>query len=217
VETVQVLVAAADLAQGHVVSEKDLRWQSWPQESINPAFISRSSKPDAMTALAGSMVRSRLVAGEPVQEEKLARTSAGMLASMLPAGKRAVAIRVSAESAAGGFILPNDRVDVIHTLTRAGLQGGSETLGRTLLTNIRVLAIDQRAADVKDPAFIGKTATLELDAEQAEIIAAGQATGTLSLALRSFADFDAAPMVVRAKEVSVRIFHGERSETVRFQ
>ena len=173
----QVLVASADLAPGQVLSEKDLRWQPWPQDAMSAGFISRSSKPDALTSLKGFVVRTRLVSGEPMQEGKISRTLSGMLASMLPAGKRAVAIRVSAESTAGGFIMPNDRVDVIQTVTR---QGESENVGRTILTNIRVLAIDQKAEDVKDhSSFVGKTATLELDAEQAEVIAAGQTSGAL--------------------------------------
>ena len=107
--------------------------------------------------LKGLMVRSRLVAGEPVLEEKLSRSLAGVLASMLPGGKRAVAIRVSAESTAGGFILPNDKVDVIQTVTQAAKNGDMENLGKTILTNIRVLAIDPRR-------FLpGETATLEAD------------------------------------------------------
>lgn len=214
----QILVASTELAPGQIVSEKDLRWQDWPKSALNPAYISRSNNPDAEATYKGSMVRTRFVAGEPIQEQKLSRTPAGMLASMLPSGKRAVAIRVSAESAAGGFILPNDRVDVIQTSTVPGLQGEPENRGRTILTNIRVLAIDQRAENVKDSAFVGKTATLELDAQQTEAIAAAQAAGTLSLALRSFEDKDAAPALPRGPDiVSVQVFHGERSQRVRVQ
>lgn len=211
----EVLVASVDLVQGQLISEKDLRWQSWPPNALSAAYISRSSKPDALTSLKGSMVRTHFVAGEPIKEDKLSRTPSGMLASMLPAGKRAVAIRVSAESAAGGFILPNDRVDVIQTVARQGQQGSVDNLSSTILTNIRVLAIDQKADDVKDPTFIGKTATLELNVEQAEAVAAGQAAGTLSLALRSAADADApAP---RTSNASIQVFHGERSQLVRIQ
>lgn len=217
VQTADVLVASADLIQGQVLTEKDLRWQPWPQDAVSSVYISRATKPDALTSYKGTMVRARFTAGEPILEEKISRTPSGMLASMLPAGKRAVAIRVSAESTAGGFILPNDRVDVIQTVTRPGSQGQPESHSTTILTNIRVLAIDQRADDVKDPVFVGKTATLELNAEQAERIAAGQATGSLSLALRSFADNDAPPSVTSWNNASVQIFHGARSEVVRIQ
>jgi pilus assembly protein CpaB len=215
--TVEILVAAGDIAQGKVVSEADFRWQEWPLASASPSFISRSSRPDAIAAFKGNMVRSKLMAGEPVQEEKLSRTQSGMLASMLTAGKRAVAIRISAESAAGGFVLPNDRVDIVQTMTVA-VEGGQQYASKTILRNIRVLAIDQRAADVKDPAFVGKTATLEVDSDQVEMLSAIGSGGTLSLALRSSEDFNLVEMTVkREANEAIRVFHGEKSEKVRVQ
>ncbi len=125
-----------------------------------------------------------MVVGEPIRDSKLASKDSGYMAAMLPSGKRAVAVRVSAESSAGGFILPNDRVDVLHTG-----KGGT----RTLLTSIRVLAIDQNAVDSGADTAVGKTATLELEPEQAEALAGAQASGALSLALRSTADNKEAP------------------------
>jgi pilus assembly protein CpaB len=212
-----VLVAATDLSQGQTIDDGKLRWQSWPKDAIPPNFISRKTKPDASTSLKGSIVRSYLVAGEPIREEKLFRGSAGLLAALLPVGKRAVAIRVSAESTAGGFVLPNDRVDVIQTMTRqAGNQ--SENLSRTLLSNIRVLAVDQKADDTKgDAAVVGKTVTLELSPVQAETVASGQATGALSLALRSVADTDEVSTVKYEGSTTVRILRAGRSELVRTQ
>jgi len=213
----EILVASADLIPGQVVSEKDLRWQAWPQEAVSPAYLSRTTKPDAPATFKGLVVRSRMVSGEPVLEDKFSRSNSGILASMLPSGKRAVAIRVSAESAAGGFILPNDRVDVIQT-TQATSKGNAENLGKTILTNIRVLAIDQKADDSKSSAaVVGKTATLELNAEQSEIIAAAQITGALVLALRSATDSNDAPIVRRANTSSIEVYLGENSEKVRIQ
>ena len=117
-----------------------------------------------------------------------------MLAAMLPSGKRAVAIRVSAESTAGGFILPNDRVDVIQNISSASAEGKPEQRSRTLLRNVRVLAVDQKADETKGQlVVVGKTATLEVTPTDAEIIASAQAAGTLSLALRSIADLDEKP------------------------
>jgi len=208
----EVLVAAADLPQSHVIAAKDLRWQAWPKEALTPTLISRSARPDAASALVGSTVRGRFVAGEPILEEKLGR---GMLADMLPSGKRAVAIRISAESTAGGFILPNDRVDVIQSMVRQdGAQ--SEYWSRTLLTNIRVLAIDQTADDPKGLAVIGKTATLELSPSEVPVIVAGQAAGPLSLALRSAADGNESRLVA-PEGGTVRVLRAGRSEIVRVQ
>src|SRR6201993_1438860 len=126
--------------------------------------------------------------GEPIREENFTPRHAGYLATVLPSGKRAMAVRISAESTAGGFILPNDRVDVLHS-------DGKSPVSHTILSNVRVLAIDQVVDETEKKensksTVIGKTATLELDPSQAEILTAAQAAGTLSLSLRSAADND---------------------------
>ncbi|MBF9235510.1 Flp pilus assembly protein CpaB [Microvirga alba] len=213
--TAEVLVAASDLIQGQALDEKSLRWQSWPKDAVSPGFISREAKPDALTSLSGVLVRSHFVSGEPIREEKLSRGPAGMLATMLPSGKRAVAIRVSAESAAGGFILPNDRVDVIQNVS--GSDGGkAENRSRTLLRNVRVLAVDQKADEAKGQlVVVGKTATLEVTPIEAETIASAQAAGTLSLALRSIADLDEKPVLAQDNSVNVRVFRAGKSEDVK--
>jgi pilus assembly protein CpaB len=210
----EVLVASTNLNQGEAVSEKGLMWQPWPESAINSGFIIRTAQPDAIKALSGSTVRSHFVSGEPIREEKLSRGS-NLLSAMLPAGKRAVAIRTSVESTAGGFILPNDRVDVIQTISRPG---GAPGESRLLLTNIRVLAVDQKVEDTKGQSVaMGKTATLELSPAQTEAIAAGQAVGTLSLALRSVADSNEEPMLKsEVNSVTVRILRAGQSEVVKF-
>jgi pilus assembly protein CpaB len=214
---VEILVAASDIAQGQVVTEANFRWMAWPEASLSSSFISRSSKPNAIETFKGNRARSKFVAGEPVQEEKISRSQSNMMSSMLSAGKRAVGIRVSAESAAGGFILPDDRVDVIQTMTVAG-ENGQQYAGKTILRNIRVLAIDQKASDLKDAAFVGKTATLEVEPHQIEILSAIGSNGILSLALRSSEDFNTVDM--GSKEYArepIRVFHGDKSEMVRLQ
>ncbi len=211
----EVLVASSDLTQGQALNEAALRWQPWPMNAINPGFITRAGNPEAVKSFNGLMVRSHFVAGEPIREEKISRTS-NLLAAMLPAGKRAVAIRISVESTAGGFILPNDRVDVIQTLGRSG-EAQNETSSRILLTNIRVLAVDQKTNDPKGEAVaVGKTATLELSPDQAEAIATGQASGALSLALRSASDTQEESVMKRPNSGSVRFLRGGRDEIVKF-
>ncbi|WP_445502888.1 Flp pilus assembly protein CpaB [Microvirga sp. G4-2] len=214
VAMIDVLVASAELGQGQYLNNKSLRWQPWPADAVSPDFITRSAQPEAIKTLTGIMVRSQFVSGEPIREDKLSRSSS-LLASILAPGKRAVAIRISVESTAGGFILPNDRVDVIQTVARPG-QGQTDNLSRTILTNIRVLAVDQKIEEAKgQPVAVGKTATLELSPSQAEAIAAAQATGILSLSLRSAADNDDEPLL-RPESVSVRILRAGQSEVVKF-
>ena len=190
-----VLVAAADLGLGQTLTKENMRWQSWPESALTPAYINRSARPDAIEAkpkgLAGSIVRSRMTSGEPIRDETLVPLNAGFLSAMLPSGKRAVAVRISAQTTAGGFILPSDRVDVVLTVTHEK----SEPVSSTILRDVLVLAIDQAVDERgKDdtgkmkPAVVGKTATLELDPSQVEIVTAGETQGTLSLALRSGAD-----------------------------
>jgi pilus assembly protein CpaB len=193
-----VLVAAVDLGLGQTLTKDNMRWQSWPESALTPGYIVRSARPNALDTLANSLVRGRMSAGEPIRTENLVPANAGFLSTLLPPGKRAVAVRISAESSAGGFVLPNDRVDVLLTVASAG-KGEHST--STILWNIPVLAIDQtvdgRSKDEKDEkddknkskaGVVGKTATLELDPPQAEILAAGEASGTISLALRSASD-----------------------------
>jgi pilus assembly protein CpaB len=198
--TVEVLVAKSDIQLGQAVKAEDLQWQTWPQATASSAFIRRDSRPNAQNEIGGSIARVPLMQGEPIREQKLVKADgSGFMAAILPSGMRAVSTEISAEIGAGGFILPNDRVDIV--LTRRlknpdtnGPTGGNDLiLSEIVLTNIRVLAIDQ-APKEKDgqTAVIGKTVTLELKPEQVATLSAARQGGTLTLALRSIADANAA-------------------------
>jgi pilus assembly protein CpaB len=205
--TQDVLVAVGDLLPAQTLTKENLRWQPWPQSALNPVYLTRTSRPDAIDSLAGAIIRNRLGAGEPIREENLTPRHAGYLATVLPSGKRAMAVRISAESTAGGFILPNDRVDVLHS-------DGKSPVSHTILSNVRVLAIDQvvddaSKNDTSKANVIGKTATLELDPSQAEILTAAQAAGTLSLSLRSAADNDDYRHSTRQAVRIIRAGHSE--------
>lgn len=212
----EVLVASADIGNGVVLAEANLRWQPWTGE-VPPVFISRASRPQAPEALKGSVVRGGFVAGEPIREDKLAQPGTGFLSGQLPAGKRAVAVRVSAESTAGGFILPNDQVDVIHTIVQPGEAGGDGRVSsRTILSNVPVLAVDQTVSEgTNGTAVVGKTATLEVDPEQIPIITAAEASGSVSLALRAAVDKSDISIVEEKKRTAVvRVIAGGRSTPV---
>ena len=145
--------------------------------------------PDAPTELSGAVARAPFIAGEPIKEQKLIKISeGGVMAAILPSGMRAISTPIREETAAGGFILPNDRVDVIlsHKM-RVGTK--EEPVSEAVLRNVRVLAIGQEIEN-KDGEKVatGKTATLELTPRQAEILALAQSMGEISLSLRSLAD-----------------------------
>ncbi|MCT7374357.1 Flp pilus assembly protein CpaB [Chelativorans salis] len=211
----EVLVASTDIGHGAVLEESQLRWQPWTGGEVPAVFISRSSRPQAPQTLKGSHVRGGFVAGEPVREDKLAQSGAGLLSGQLPSGKRAIAVRVTAESTAGGFVMPNDRVDLVHTKVRPGQSGDEgQVVSRTIVSNVRVLAVDQTASeDANGAPVVGKTATLEVDPEQIPVIAAAEASGSVSLALRAAADARGASAVVDEKTPAgvVRFFGGSRS------
>ena len=191
--TVDVLVAKADIGLGQSLKPDDMQWQTWPASSNNNTFIRRGERPDATTQVAGWIARAPFIAGEPIREQKLVRADgSGFMAAILPTGMRAISTEISPETGAGGFILPNDRVDVILSKReKADKNGPDQVISEVILTNVRVLAIDQ-APKEKDGqnAVVGKTVTLELKPEQAETLARARQTGTLALALRSIADLN---------------------------
>ncbi len=195
----QVLVAKTAIGVGERLSIASMEWQDWPEFAVRAEYINKATLPDALTEMNDAVARFEFFPGEPILEQKLVRTDQGYLSAVLAKGMRGVSVQVDAESAAGGYIMPNDRVDVV--MTRTGTNG---TVSETILSNVKVLAIDRRLgeagssgaptdpadprADVFQKAAI---ATLELDPGQGELIINSAKTGTLSLSLRSITDFAA--------------------------
>ena len=173
----------------------------------------------------GSVVREPILAGEPIVGRKIVRAGdSGYMAAYLEPGMRAMAIRVTVETAAGGFILPGDRVDVLltreTTLSNIGSQEGdrSKFTSSTVMQNVKVLAIDQstRAGD-DEQAVVGATATLEVGPRDAEALALAKSEGELSLVLRSYADTGGpsgrvAPVVRQSS--AIRVYRGGAPEVV---
>jgi pilus assembly protein CpaB len=191
-QTVDILVAKTDIGLGQSVKPEDVQWQSWPASTASNSFISKSSKSDAIKDIAGSIARTPIIAGEPIREQKLVKANgSGFMAAILPTGFRAVSTEISPETGAGGFILPNDRVDVLLSRRDKNADRGGPDIINTeiILSNIRVLAIDQAPKEKEGlNSLVGKTVTLELKPEQAETLARSRQSGTLSLALRSITD-----------------------------
>ena len=186
----EVLVLDGDVAMGATLGE-NLSWQSWPSAGINENFITRDSDPEAVEELKGAIARVPIYQGEPLRRSKLIGEGQSFMSSILPSGKRAVATQIAADTSAGGFILPNDYVDVIMT-RRATQEGAGEAyVTETILKNIRVLAIDQAIQEDEEGrrVRVGDTATLELTPQQAEIITvAQQMADRLALSLRAIVD-----------------------------
>src|SRR5882757_3303995 len=192
--TVDVLVAKGDIALGQTVAVENLQWQTWTEQTASGSFIRKKDRPEAVTQIVGSIARMAFIAGEPIREQKLVKANgSGFMAAILPTGMRAVSTEISAETGAGGFILPNDRVDVILS-KREKIQPAEGppieiTSSQVVLSNLRVLAIEQAPKEKEgQDAVLGKTATLEMAPQEVEILGKARISGTLSLALRSIAD-----------------------------
>jgi pilus assembly protein CpaB len=192
IQTVDILVAKTDIGLGQSVKPDDLQWQAWPAATASSSLINRSARADAFKEFTGSIARSPFVAGEPIREQKLVKADgSGFMAAILPQGYRAVSTEISPETGAGGFILPNDHVDVLLTKRDKNPdgKGADVAVSEVILANIRVLAIDQAPKEKEGAsALVGRTVTLELKPEQTETLARSRLSGTLSLALRSIAD-----------------------------
>lgn len=191
-----VLTATASLPVGSALTGQ-LQWQSWPESSLSADYITRDAQPDALDEMQKSSLRLPVLAGEPIRKVKLIGEGEQFMSSLLPKGMRAIATNIEAESAAGGFILPGDRVDVILTrANRANTNSGVPFLTETILENVRVLAIDQtiKEDDQGKKDIIGRTATLEVTQKQAEIMAVAHSVADrISLSLRSVRDAAPAP------------------------
>jgi pilus assembly protein CpaB len=183
----QVLVAGQPLQPGNALTPEQVRWEKWPSNAVDPSFITKNGDTELKNVVEGMVVRAPMVAGEPLSSAKYVRAdAAGFMAATLTPGMRAVAVTVSIASVAGGFIQPNDRVDIILTEKLSN----QRTRSSTILSDIRVLAIDQVDKSPKDQKAVSdaKTATLELTPPQAELVSRGNAQGTLSLSLRAIAE-----------------------------
>jgi len=181
----KILVAAADMEVGHFVKAEDMIWQSWPDDKVHDAYIQQESDvaPDSFV---GAVVKTTIAAGEPIIANRMVKPGdRGFMAAVLPAGKRAISIRINATSGNAGFIFPGDRVDILLTHEVGAGNRGTARVSETVLSNVRVLAINQRTDNPTHTPSIGQTATLEVTPKEAEKISLINRMGELTLVLRS--------------------------------
>ncbi len=195
---VQILVAKAPIGAGQKLTEAALQWEGWPEAAVRPEYVTEAAAPAAMTDMTGLVTRTDFAQGEPIRPEKLAKGTTGFLSAILGKGMRGVSVSIEPESASGGFVSPDDHVDVV--LTRTPDHGPQVT--ETILENVRVLAIDAHVGGAEDEASTspdkqtaqafdkGAIATLELNPAQAQVIVNAQSMGKLSLMLRPAAEPD---------------------------
>jgi pilus assembly protein CpaB len=187
-----VLVAKTALATGQFVRPENLRWQAWPEDGIATNYVVQGQR--ALEDFVGAVVRSSLNEGEPIIDGRVVRPGdRGFMAAVLTPGDRAVTVPVTASSGNAGFVFPGDRVDIVLTFVvpPRGEKQAEHRAAETVLSDVRVLAVDQRADNQNKEVVVAKTATLEVTPKQAEVIAVAAELGKLSLSLRSLAQDEA--------------------------
>jgi len=207
----EVLVARKDILLGTKLNAALVRWQKWPEEVVSDGYIVNSGNVSMEESVGGSIARSTFFEGEPIRNSKLIKSDSGFMSAILPSGQRAIATSISTDTSAGGFILPNDRVDVIMT-RREQAEAGEKFITETILQNIRVLAIDQTIEEKDgESVVVGSTATLQLDPLQTEILTvAQQMADRLTLSLRSLED-----TVDQVTKNAEHLISGNRNGSVR--
>jgi pilus assembly protein CpaB len=232
IEGKEVLVAKQNLPAGTFVKPDHMRWQPWPEHNVAQAYVLKG-KGD-MNAFVGAVVRQGVAVGEPITDGRVVKPGdRGFLAAVLDPGMRAISVPVNAETGISGLVFPGDRVDLVvtHNLKQSG--GTARHASETVLTKIRVLAIDQKTDDQSGKPAVSKTVTLEVTPKQVEAVTVADALGKLSLSLRSLGASEEEQFEVERTrghtwdtEVSrvvgaeltggheVEVVHGSKSETV---
>ena len=187
--TVRILVATRPVRAGALLKPEDLGEKIIPIPARRPG---ESLDTDAVRrSLVGAMVRQSLAKGEPVRADELLRPGDhGFLAAVLKPGMRAVTVGVDDVTGTAGLIWPGDKVDLIltETLTAPGLAPGRRIAAETVLSDVRVIAIDQRiveGAAAGQGARTAHTVTLEVTEAEAQKVQVAVRLGRLSLTVRS--------------------------------
>jgi len=216
VEYVDILVASVDIQRGTRLTPDLLKWKRWPAEALEPNQIDIQNQPQALEEYAGAVTRAAIYAGEPIMQQKVVLVGdRGLMSALLGPGMRAISTRITADTAAGGFIQPGDRVDVVLTtqLPRS-LQPGvasvqNNYVANTIFENVPVLAIGQTSNQNPDGTayVIGSTALLEMSLADSEVLIEAQSRGDISLVLRGLnqrgaANVPSAATTIRKKSSS---------------
>jgi pilus assembly protein CpaB len=189
-QVTQVLIVKDNLKAGNFVRAENLKWQNWPEDGLAEEYVVKGIR--QQKDFIGAVVRNAITPGQPMTDNLVVHPGErGFLAAVLGIGNRAVSVPVNATSGISGFIFPGDRVDLILTSRFNSKDADGKILNRyvtkTLLSGIRVLAIDQKTESKNGEVNPAKTVTIEVTPKQAEKIAIGMAMGSLSLSLQSLA------------------------------
>ena len=188
IKYVDVLVADLDIPMGTRLTPEHMAWKKWPAEALTENLIDNETRENALEELDTAVARTAIYAGEPIIQRKVVLTGErGQMSALLDPGLRAIATRISVDSAAGGFIQPGDRVDVVLTTqVKNEGGGGNQYIAETIFENVHILAIDQTYGQTPEGQayVVGSTALMELSQSDSEVLIEAQSRGDLSLTLR---------------------------------
>jgi pilus assembly protein CpaB len=210
-----VLIAKTDISVGTFLKEEMVGWQAWPNDTLDPSYMvqgqtdPKTQAPVDPKSLVGTVARLPIAVGQPITSSRIVHPGEqGFLAAALKPGMRAITVAVNDTTGIAGLVFPGDRVDMLltHEIQSTGANGEKRHATETVLENIRILAIDQSLSHQNDPkqtgpAVIAKTATIEVNPKQAEMVAVASTLGLLSLSLRSLASPDGGTTVTDIRDI----------------
>ena len=232
IKGIRIYVAKTAIPIGSAITDDMIDAQPWPEHLALEGFIKKKEGENGIT---GMVARAPFQQGEPIIQSKLANPNdPNFLAGDLPKGMRVVSIPLNEVDGVAGFVFPGDHVDLIYThevekwvdapdgtprsstssfrtsftSSGKGPEKVKQTITETLLTNVKVLAVDQRSSnvgsrDTKGNLIIPKSASIMVSQADAQRVRLAQKTGTVSLSLRSLADKESADPLILTEEKDI--------------
>ncbi len=210
-----VMIAKADIPVGTFLKEEMVGWQTWPNDTLDPSYMvqgqtdPKTQAPFDTKSLIGTVARLPIAVGQPITSSRIVHPGEqGFLAAALKPGMRAITVAVNDTTGIAGLVFPGDRVDMLltHEIPTAGGNNEKRHVTETVLENIRILAIDQSLSHQNDPkqtgpVVVAKTATIEVNPKQAEMVYVASTLGLLSLSLRSLANPDGGTTITDIRDI----------------
>ena len=216
-ESVNVLVAKANLPTGLILKPEHVEWQLWPEQGVAKTYIMEGR--DKLENIVGGVVRGGIIIGEPITTGRVIKQGdRGFMAAVLAPGKTAISFRATPDTSVSGFIKPGDRVDILMshaTVPKGANPPQPHHIVETILNEVKVLAIDQKTDDQTGKAKLFRNITVEVTKKEAEIITVAKSIGRLSILLRSLSRPDAKPnQVARSRKRRSRTWDTEVSQVL---
>lgn len=195
----RIVVAKADVDIGQRLTPEMFKLADWPADSVPKGAFTDPAP------LGGRVLRSSLLAGEPISEAKLAPAGTlGGLSALITEGKRAITVRVNDVIGVAGFTLPGNYVDIIVSTETMpdpnATRAREQSISKIVLERILVLAVAQEVNRDETKPKVVNAVTLEVTPSEAEKLDLARSVGTLSLALRNQVDPAAAATLGATKE-----------------